>query len=1145
MPQQFVHLHTHSHYSLLDGAAKVPELVKTAAAYGMPALAITDHGNMFGAMEFYQEAKKAGIKPIIGYEAYITSGNRLERNKEAKTYHITLLAKSFNGYRSLIKLASEAYLNGFYYKPRIDREYLIQHHEGLIALSGCLSSETCSNLVDDNYKEAQATIAFYRDLFGENFFIEVQKNKIAEQEKANDGLLKLAAEFKLPLVLTNDIHYLRAEDAKPHDVLLCIQTATTVNDPKRWRFGSQEFYLKKPEEMIEDGKGFPGEAIDNTLRIADMVDIQIPTGQNHLPPFTPPDGKTNEQYLHELCEKGLEKRYGTIRDEIRARFEYEFKVIGQMGFPTYFLIVWDFINYARSQGIPVGPGRGSAAGSIVAYALGITDLDPLRYNLLFERFLNEGRKEMPDIDVDFETERRSEVIAYVTKKYGQSRVCQIITFGTMAARAAIRDVGRAMNMPLADVDKVAKKMPTGLKMTLEKGLEDAEFRQIYESEPRFKELIDVAKRLEGLNRQPGIHAAGVIIADQDLTECCPMYKNVDGAITTQYSMEHIGTLGLLKMDFLGLSTLTLIQKVVQIVKKSQGVDIDMEKLPLDDAPTYEMLSRGETNGVFQLESEGMRELIKKLRPDHFEDIIALVALYRPGPLGSGMVDTFCRCKHGEEKPAYKHPVLEKIMSETYGVMLYQEQAMQIAKDLSGFTLAEADSLRKAMSKKKKDLMEKYRKKFIEGAQKIHNADPATAGEIFDVIDYFSGYGFNKSHSAAYALVTYQTAYLKQHYPVEFMAALMTIESQNTDKVVKYLHDCEQHKLAVLPPDVNLSEASFSVSEGKIRFGFAAIKGLGGKAIEAIIATRKEAAKFTSIFQLCESVDTHAVDKRVLEALIKSGSLDSFGRPRHQLFNTITNALQWGATVHKQKNSNQMLLFDSDGDTAGGDGSSGFDHLYVNEGETWTRPEELKFEKEMLGFYLSDHPLKRWGRYIQMLASHELSSLRPNTGGQVVVGGMVIALRARPVKSGKNEGRKMAYLTLEDMSGNCPFVCFPDIYEKQSEFLVQDEVIFVKGKMNNKEETEVVIDEVIPIEKAIATLAQRILLRLAPKSEDVIYEVRKLCGKYQGKCRLQLEVQSGDQIAVIDAASKHYVKADYQFFCELQSLLGEEAVVLGV
>ncbi|BBM85503.1 DNA polymerase III subunit alpha [Candidatus Uabimicrobium amorphum] len=1144
MSDQFVHLHTHTHYSLLDGAIKIPNLVKAAREFGMPAIGITDHGNMFGALEFFQACKKEGIKPIIGYEAYVAPNSRFDKNREnARAFHLTLLAKNYTGYKNLMKLASEAYLNGFYYKPRIDRELLAQHSEGIIAFSGCLASEICRNILAKDIKKARKVTGWYQDLFGDDFYVELQKNKIKEQYVANDELLKISKDFKLPLVYTNDIHYLRAEDAKPHDVLLCIQTGNLVKKADRFRFGSQEFYMKSPQQMRKEAEEFPG-AADNTLLIAEKVDLDIPLGEIHLPKFDTPGNIPNEEYLRQLCEEGLRKRYGEIKGEVKERFEREFDVICKMGFASYFLIVWDFINYARQKEIPVGPGRGSAAGSIIAYALMITDLDPLKYRLIFERFLNEGRNEMPDIDIDFETERRGEVIEYVSNKYGKKQVAQIITFGTMAARAVIRDVGRAMDIPLPVVDKVAKKVPPVPKMTIAKALkEEEDFRKVYKEDRTITELVDIAKNLEGLNRQPGLHAAGVIIADADLTEYCPLYKSSDGTIATQYSMKYLENLGLLKMDFLGLSTLTLIDKALKIIQTNTGTEIDISKIPLDNKETYELLMRGDTGGVFQLESDGMRNLVKRLRPDRFEDIIALVALYRPGPLQSGMVDTYIRCKHGEEHPVYKHPILEQILSETFGMILYQEQAMEIAKEMALFSLSEADKLRKAMGKKIKELMDSYREKFIEGAAQ-QDISEELAVEVYSQIEYFSGYGFNKSHSAAYALVTYQTAYLKALYPKEFMCALMTCENQNTEKIVRYMSECGSMNIEVLPPDINQSRSYFCVEEGdKIRFGLSAIKGVGDKAVESMMETRDGIGSFKSLVDLCENVDTRVANKQTLEALVKSGSFDCFNRSRSQMFAGIPEILKLGANIQKQKNSNQMDLF---GDFAAEevDEVADADDLYP-EVDAWTEIEKLKFEKQTLGFYFSGHPLQKWSDYITMMCGKTIDYLyKEKNVGASLLGGMISAKREITIKSGRNQGRKMAQVHLEDLTASCSMICFPDTYQKYSEYLQEDQAVFVRGKMNEqKDDPEIIIDQVIPIEQGLESLVTRITLKIKDKTEDDVRKLFEVCSKYRGDCKTFIHVEGKDFTTDLEVAEKYFLRPSAELFQEIEKVVGKGAIMV--
>ncbi|WP_372367115.1 DNA polymerase III subunit alpha [Candidatus Uabimicrobium sp. HlEnr_7] len=1144
MSDQFVHLHTHTHYSLLDGAIKIPNLVKAAREFGMPAIGITDHGNMFGALEFFQACKKEGIKPIVGYEAYVAPNSRLARGREnARAFHVTLLAKNYTGYKNLMKLASEAYLTGFYYKPRIDRELLAAHSEGIIAFSGCLASEICRNILNKDLKKARKVMGWYQDVFGEDFYIELQKNKIKEQYIANDELIKMGKEFKLPLVYTNDIHYLRAEDAKPHDVLLCIQTGNLVKKADRFRFGSQEFYMKSPQQMRKEAEEFPG-AAENTLLIAEKVNLEIPLGEIHIPKFDTPNDIPNEDYLRQLCEEGLHKRYGEVKGEVKDRFEREFGVICKMGFASYFLIVWDFINYARQKEIPVGPGRGSAAGSIIAYALTITDLDPLKYRLIFERFLNEGRNEMPDIDIDFETERRGEVIEYVSQKYGQKQVAQIITFGTMAARAVIRDVARAMDIPLAVVDKVAKKIPAVPGITIEKALkEEEDFRKAYKEDRLITELIDVARNLEGLNRQPGLHAAGVIIADADLTEYCPLYKSSDGTIATQYSMKYLESLGLLKMDFLGLSTLTLIDKALKIIHTNTGKEIDISKIPLDNKETYELLMRGDTGGVFQLESDGMRNLVKRLRPDRFEDIIALVALYRPGPLKSGMVDTYIRCKHGEEHPVYKHAILEQILSETFGMILYQEQAMEIAKEMANFSLSEADKLRKAMGKKIQELMDSYREKFVAGAAE-HEISEELAIEVYSQIEYFSGYGFNKSHSAAYALVTYQTAYLKALYPKEFMCALMTCENQNTDKIVRYISECGSMDIEVLPPNINKSRSYFCVeNEDKIRFGLSAIKGVGDKAVESMMETRDNIGEFKSLIDLCENVDTRVANKQTLEALVKSGAFDCFERSRSQMFAGIPEMLKLGANIQKQKNSNQMDLF---GDFAAEEVNevSDADDLYPQV-DDWSEIENLKFEKQTLGFYFSGHPLQQWSDYIAMMCGRTIDSLyQENSAGASMLGGMISGKREITIKSGRNQGRKMAQVYLEDLTASCSMICFPDTYHKYSEYLQEDQAVFVRGKMNEqKDEPEIIIDQVIPMEQGLENLITRITLKIKNKTEDEVRKLFDVCSKYRGDCKTFLHIEGKDIVTDLEVAEKYFLRPGVELFEEIEKIIGKGAIMV--
>ncbi|HRU52374.1 MAG TPA: DNA polymerase III subunit alpha [Planctomycetota bacterium] len=1141
MTRPFVHLHVHSHYSLLDGAAKIPDLVRTAKEYEMPALALTDHGNLFAALEFYNACQKMGIKPIVGYEAYIAPNSMLEKDKER--YHLTLLAKNYEGYRNLMILSSEAFLSGFYYKPRIDKELLAKHSQGLIILSGCLASEACQNILKKDMQKARESIAFYRDLMGDDFYIELQRNKLEDQEIANQGLLSLSKEFNIPLVFTNDVHYLKKEDWYAHEILLCIQTATTINDPNRFRFQTQEYYMKTSEEMYQQSQDFP-RAAENTVAVADKVNLEFPKSENHLPFFACPDNLTNEEYLRILCEKGLKERYGEITPTVRERFEMEFNVICKMGFATYFLIVWDFVNYARCQNISVGPGRGSAAGSIISYSLYITNLDPLKYNLLFERFLNEGRNEMPDIDIDFETVRRGEVIDYVTKKYGERQVSQIITFGTMAARGVIRDVGRVLEISLAECDTLSKKVPNDLNITLEKALESEEFKQAYEENENAKKIIDIAIKLEGLNRQPGTHAAGVIISDQDLTEYCPLYKINEGLISTQYEKEHMEDLGLLKMDFLGLSTLTVIENNLKMIKKMQGIDIDIDKIPLNDKATYDMLCQGETKGVFQLESDGMTNLVKKMRPDRFEDLIALVALFRPGPLGCGMVDSYCDCKHGRETPNYMHPILKDILEETYGVILYQEQVMQIARTLSGFTLSEADFLRKAMGKKKLDIMLSYKSKFIEGAKQIHNISEELSTAIFENIEQFSGYGFNKSHSAAYGLVSYQTAYLKAHFPKEFMASLMTNECQNIDKIVKYIHECEDINIKLLPPDINESNGDFTPTKDGIRFGLAALKGVGEKAIEPIETARKKVGKFESIYHMCENIDTRLVNKQVLESLTKSGALDGFGKHRSQIMAVIPDALKIGANIQKEQDSLQMNLFDF-GDIIEDMESLQQQEKYPDIPE-WTDKEKQQYEKEIIGFYMTSHPLEKWKHYLSMLTT-PIQNLNPKSRSAILVAGMITSLRETQIKQGKLQGRKMiSRATLDDGTSTCLFTCFPDMYEKNQDTLVQDKIVFLLAHQDEKVEDSIqlIVDDVFSADEGIKKQTETVTIQLQETTTEQDLEILKsIITKHHGNCRTYLEFEINGNPTKIHVSEQFYVNMAPNFLHDIEKNFGKTCLTL--
>src|SRR5262245_54556102 len=911
----FVHLHLHSEYSLLDGACRIEELLDRAVELKMPAMAITEHGNMFSSIMFHDQSRKRGINPILGCEVYVAPGDRRHKNGTPgeTANHLVLLAETREGYHNLIKLVSSGYTDGFYYKPRIDKDLLAQHSRGLIGLSSCLKGEVATGIRTEQQHKAVHAAAAYRDILGqENFFLEMQYQGIEEQKVVNVGLQPIAKELNLQLVATNDVHYLKNSDFKPHDILLCIGTGKTVNDADRLRYHGDQFYLKTAEEMAKVFADFP-DALANTMRIAERCNVDLSGTVNHLPNFEVPQGFTLDQYFEHVARAGFEQRLprlkqlaasGVLRhtvEEYERRLAYEIEMIKKMGYPGYFLIVWDFIRYAREQGIPVGPGRGSAAGSFVAYCLRITDVDPIEYDLIFERFLNPERVSLPDIDIDFCERRRGEVIEYVTRKYGREQVAQIITFGTMKARAVVRDVARVMDIPYADADKVAKAVPPALDMTLEKALaESPALKEMEQKDERVKELLAVARRLEGMTRHASVHAAGVVIAPRPLTEFVPLYKSQKDEIVTQWAMKEVERVGLLKMDFLGLSTLTLIRDCLDEIRRTQGLDLDIDAIPLDDEKTYRLFSDGQTYGVFQFESSGMRELLRKAKPERLDDLIALNALYRPGPLKSGMVDDFVSRKQGKTEVKYELPQLAPILKDTYGVIAYQEQVMRIAAVLAGFTMGQSDVLRKAMGKKDPKVMAKQREAFMTGA-KAKGVNEKKATKIFDLMEFFAGYGFNKSHSTTYALLAYQTAYLKANYPAHFMAALLTIEAANTDKLAMYLGECRDLGVTILPPDLNSSQLAFTVVGGAVRFGLCAVKNVGEGAIQSILAVRQERGRIDSLHTLCERADLRLVNKRVLESLVKAGAMDSMlpeasgpvPARRARLFAALDKAIEHG------------------------------------------------------------------------------------------------------------------------------------------------------------------------------------------------------------------------------------------------------------
>jgi DNA polymerase-3 subunit alpha len=1139
MPRSdFIHLHLHTQFSLLDGACRIPELLALAQSYKMDSLAITDHGSMFGAIDFYTEAQKAGIKPIIGCEAYIAPGSRLEKSAggiDEAAYHLILLAKDEAGYQNLMKLVSIGYLEGFYYRPRIDKEVLARHSKGLIGLSACLKGEVPSLLQEKRFNDALKTADTYLNIFGKgNYYLEVQGNSIPEQKVVNDGLIKIAKELNLSLVATNDVHYLTRERAASHEALLCIQTQTTLDDPNRMRFQTDEFYFRSPQEMKNLFKDLP-EAITNSVEIAQRCNLELNFNQVHLPKYEAPVGKTKEDYLKELCEVGLQKRYETVTLDITSRLTHELKIIQDMGFVSYFLIVWDFIHYAKSKGIPVGPGRGSAAGSLVSYLLGITDLDPLKYGLLFERFLNPERMSLPDIDIDFCYERRQEVIDYVTNKYGQENVAQIITFGTMQARAVLRDVGRVMGISYADVDRIAKLIPAELDMTLKKALEqEPELLNLYKSDPQITKLVDTALTLEGLNRHASVHAAGVVIADKPLDNYSPIFKTGDDQITTGYSMGILEKIGLLKVDFLGLRTLTVIDQTVKMIKQTRGIDIDIEKIPLDDQNTYKLLASSQTMGVFQVESSGMRDLLKKLEPTRFEDIIALLALYRPGPIGSGMLDDYMRRKHNIIPIRYEHPKLEPILKETYGIMVYQEQIMQIAYSLAGFTLAQADLLRKAMGKKIPEVMEKQRKNFILGCVK-NGIKELLANKVFDLIEYFSGYGFNKSHSTAYALISYRTVYLKANYPVEFMSALLTSERDNTDKIVEYVNEAQHMGLMVLPPDVNESDALFKVMDAKtIRFGLLAVKNVGAGAVASIVEARKD-GKFTSLEDLCSRIDLRLVNKKVLESLIKCGALDTFLISRAQMVSSLEAILESSSRTQKDKAKGQLSFFDTGFADNAFHKASSANTPSVRE---WPEHQLLAFEKEMLGFYVSGHPLARYAKQLRRFASTSTSQLVMHQDEEEIKIVGLIAKIKNTITRAKQE--KMAILKLEDLEGSVEVLVFPRSYQKVSRYIQPNSVVLVRGVLNLKEDTpKIIVNDLFPVDE-IYKLIAAMNINLSGIRENIFETLKELLAASRGNIPiyLHLDTPSKSRVQLVVGESL-YVNPSEKLIADIENLLGEE------
>lgn len=1147
----FVHLHLHTQYSLLDGAIRIKQLLERAAEYRLPALAITDHGNMFGGLEFYQQAVAAGIKPIIGCEAYMAPGSRLEKGGEHRSgdasYHIVLLAANSEGYHNLIKLVSAGYLEGFYYKPRIDHQLLAEHSQGLIALSSCLKGEIPKKLLQGDAAGAYQAAARYKEMMGPGcFYLEIQDQGLPEQKKLIPLLREMSRKIGVPLVATNDCHYLDRAHSTAHEVLLCVQTGTTINDPNRMRLSTDQFYFKPPEEMKSLFAEIP-EAVRRTVEIAERCNLNLEFGRLNLPRYEPPAGYDLDGYLKELAERGLKERLsgtgdgngqsGLPKEVYWGRLRDELKVIAGMGFSGYFLIVWDFIDYARRNGIPVGPGRGSAAGSLVAYVLRITDLDPLRYGLLFERFLNPERISPPDIDIDFCQERRDEVINYVNQKYGRESVAQIITFGSMMAKGVIRDVGRALEIPYGDVDRIAKLVPNRLNITLKEALqEESRLRKMRETDEQVRNLLQIAETLEGLTRHASTHAAGVVISPRPLAEMLPLYRGPNSEVLTQYDMDGIESLGLLKMDFLGLGTLTLIKKTVDIIRQTRGVDLDIEAVSLHDPAAYKLLSEARTLGVFQLESSGLREILKKLKPENFEDIIALVALYRPGPLGSGMVEDFIDRKHGRTEIKYEHPDLEHILKETYGVILYQEQVMQIAGELAGFSMGAADLLRRAMGKKKPEVMAKQKERFLEGA-KTRGVKKKAADRIFELMEHFAGYGFNKSHSAAYALVAFRTAYLKANYTVEFMAALLTSVRENTDKVIKYMAECKELGIEVLPPDINQSHSPFTVDCGSIRFGLGGVKNVGENAVQGILAARETEGPFKSLRDFCERVDSRTVNRRVIESLIKAGAFDPLRLTRASLFESLGDTMEAAQKKQSARAEGQGALFDSVRFPAAVEPTS----TKATQEPEWDHEQLLAYEKEALGFYITGHPLSIYQEQLTLHGDCNTQTIHEQPDGQkITIGGVVRKAKLTNTR----KGDRMAFVSLEDLYGSLEVIVFPGVLEEAASYLSGEEPVLVSGRVDSGEEgSKLIADSIRPLRGANNARKVRIELVSVGADQHLLEEIRRVLQKHPGQCPVLFHLQFPEKGEVTIEAEGFPVSPCAELVKEVEEAVGQGVVHL--
>src|SRR6201987_1451282 len=1151
---QFVHLHLHTDYSLLDGACDVEKLCQRVQDLGMPAVAMTDHGNIFGAVHFVNAAHKHGVKPIVGCELYVCKKEDHRAAPEGDTYnHLLVLAENEEGYRNLVKITSEASLHGFYYKPRVSKKFLAEHSRGLIGLSGCLKGEVAERLVENNYEAARTAAGTYTDIFGKNnFFLKIQDQGLEMEHRIHPHLFKLEKDLSLQLVATNASHYLCEDDAHAQDVMVCIQTGKSIRDTARMKFDGTQFFVKNHDEMYRVFKDSP-EVLTRTVGIAERCSLRLEKVANPFPEFEVPAGYTIDSYFVHVTREGFARRLQILRplseqgklkhsiSDYEQRLERELGIIQQMKFPGYFLIVWDFIRYAKDHGIPVGPGRGSAAGSLVSYALGITDIDPLQHELLFERFLNPERVSMPDIDIDFCMNRRGEVINYVTQKYGRANVAQIITFGTMAAKAAIKDVGRAMDIPYADVDRIAKMVPTQLNITLEQAIqESAQLREAIEKDGQIRELFETAKKLEGMVRNSGVHAAGVVISPRPLTDLVPLHRTKNDEIVTAFDMVAIEKMGLLKMDFLGLTPLTILTDALKLIEQTRNTAITLEEIPLQDEETYrEVFHKGLTSGVFQFESNGMRDVLRKYQPNSIEDLTALNALYRPGPIQGGMIDDFVDRKHGRKKVEYDLPELQEILQETLGVIVYQEQVMQIANRLAGYSLGDADLLRRAMGKKKAEEMAQQRERFVEGAAQ-RKYPPKKIEKIFDLMAQFAGYGFNKSHSAAYALLAYHTAYLNTHYPVEFMAALLTSVTGSTDDVVKYINECREMGIAVEAPDINVSDANFTPHGESIRFGLAAVKNVGGNAIESIVAARKKLGGFSSIYQFCEEVDLRLLNKRVLESLIKSGSMDSLGR-RAQLMAVLDKAMDHAQKAQRDAESGQHGLF---GVFQQEEAHPDADKL--PDTPDWDEHSRLAAEKEILGFFITGPPLEKYREKLEdlrALNTEEVSAMKSSTGKDenITTAGMITNLRV--LKSKK--GEFYAQGTLEDMSGSIDLIVFPKDYARLQEKVKLEVPVLVKAGVRVEEGSnpKITVSELIPLEDAKVPLPRSLRIRIPVEgsTEKTVDALHSLFTERKGEARVLFDVERRGDFMVVMEAEGYNVVPDRNFIARVEQLCGRGSV----